>query len=100
VTFPRTLDFKDVELNVFLRQLAKFGLELVNFLTLAADHDARTRRANRYRQCLRRALKIDSGNTGAFKTLIQIFAKVKIFFQLIRKIPLVEPRARPCANDA
>src|SRR5688572_6262067 len=100
----RLLDLLDVDEDLAVGPLLDLLLQLVHFLSLAADDDAGTRGVDVDLQVARGALDLDLRHTGVLEALLEILLQRQVLVQEIRvvlarkpaRLPgLVEPDAEP-----
>ena len=97
-------DLRDVDAHVLHRHaehLRDLRAELLDVLTLLADHDARTRGVNRDARGLRRTLNRDLRHAGLGKLRAQHFAHLQISREVLRVFALVRvPLRIPVLGNA
>ncbi len=62
-------------------RLPQFGLELLDLRALAADDDARTRRADEEAQLVARTLDFDRADAGSLELFAQLSLQLDVFDQ-------------------
>src|ERR1044072_2496051 len=94
-----TLDLLDVQLDLLLRELLHLLGELVDLLALAADHQARPRRADADRDLLALALDRDLGDAGLVETLLEVPLDEQVLFEHLGVALFREPARVPGLDD-
>src|SRR6185503_7396489 len=94
------LDLLDVQLHLLLGELLHLFGELVDLLSLAPDHQARTRGLDADRDLLALAFDRDAGDAGLIQALLQIALDQEVLLQHLGVPALGEPARVPGLHDA
>src|ERR1700761_9307660 len=88
------MHFLDIDEHVAVGALLQLHLQLVDLGALAADDDARTRRADNNAQLVARTLNLHRTHARGLELVAQLFLQLYVFQKQLVVIALNEP-ARP-----
>ena len=96
----RLVDLEDVDEHLARGALLDVGLQLVDLRALAADDDARTRRADDQPQLVARTLDFNRAHAGSLQLLAQLSLQLDVLDQQLVIAALDKPARLPRLVDA
>src|SRR5262249_37663295 len=91
----RLVHLDDVDEHLAVGALAELSLELLNFRTLAPDHNARTGGANQEAQLVAWTLDFHRAHAGSLQLVAQLSLELHVFYQELVVVTLAEPARTP-----
>src|SRR5262245_56401249 len=89
------MDLLNVDVDLAVGPLLDIRLQFVDFRTLAADNNSRTRRIDRDAKLVRHPLDFDIAHTGVGELLQQVPLEFQIFMKQAAVVALGEPARTP-----